>query len=351
MKASVRKTYLLVLAASSFLTLAATVFRTWLLFTSYDASLGYFASGPAADLLFPLLLVIAAVFYACFGFLARRELDMRDRKPTIPVTFASAFAAVTVAVWMLTHISHVFSAKSPIALVFGLLMILSAAGLLVHFVFSALGSGSKTIRTLAGICAILFCVFYILYAYFDTTFVLNSPIKIFDQLTFAVFALFFIMESRFQFGTAHHAVYLPVTLLAATLSAVNSVPALLYAIKAREALCGNVMHDFMTFALFLYALAQLLAVLEKSEDEDARGAYAEEIEQSTELDYAPDIDTHIVSYDPDQQSFDFDAPVEEDVADDEEPSEDTDGDLDEKDDGDTEDYGIAQTTLDFKRHS
>ena len=232
-------------------------------------------------------------------------------------------------------------------------MLLSSLGLAGYFVLCALAEGSKTLRTAFGICAILFCVFYILYTYFDTSLVLNSPIKIFDQLTFVVFTLFFILECRFEFGTASNAVYLPVTLLAMTFAASASIPALLYAATQHTALSGSVMHDFMVFAFFLYTASRLFSLVKASDNADVRGAYAADIEESTSSAYHPDVDTHVVTFDPDQQSFDFDS-VEDDGKDAEPLSDGNSAEIgedDEEKEDDEEEYGIAQTTLDFKRHS
>ena len=354
MKASARKPFLIVFATALALTLGATVFRAVLLFTSFDASLGYFAEGAAADLLLPLLFVIAAVLYACYGFLSRADLHECERRTTVAVIFASAFATVSVAVWFITSLPLIFSAPTPIAGIFALLMLLASLGLGGYFVLCALAEGSKTLRTAFGICAVLFCVFYILYTYFDTALVLNSPIKIFDQLTYVVFTLFFILECRCQFGTAHGALYLPVTLLAMTFAAANAVPALLYAAAKHATLSGGIMHDFMTFAILLYAASRLFSLAKKTEEEDVRGVYAADIEESAKNGYLPDADTHVVTYDPDQQSFDFDTEDEEEEkekAHKEPISEKNDGDDTADAEDSEEEYGVAQTTLDFKRHS
>lgn len=346
MKASLKKPFTLILGAALFLSLVGVILRTVLLFTSYDDSLGHFAEGALADLLFPLLFVIAAILYAAFGFLARTEFDRTFHENSVAVTFASAFAAITTVVWFISAIPLVFSAQGAIACIFGILMLLSALGLAAHFFFTALGTGSYTLRVASAASSILFCVFYVLHAYFDTSYVLNSPIKIFDQITILCFALFFIVECRFLFGTSHNAVYLPLAMLAATLAASDSIPALLYAVKSGAPLAGGVMRDFLVFALLLYACARLLAVLFVPQKTDMRGSYAEEIDRSNEQSYRPDIDTHIVSYDPDQQSFDFDE--EEDAKEKTAPEESNE---DEEAEAADEDYDVAQTTLDFKRHT
>ncbi len=321
MKDTVKKPYITVLLAALALSLATTVTRTVLLLTAYDASLGHFEDTPLSSVLFPLLPIIAAIFYFAFGFIARAELDGRTPESSLLTVFSSAFAAVTAAVWIITHASLVFSAEG-ISLAFGILMLVFAAGLTAYFVLTALGTKNDTLRVLTCLCAVLFCVFYILFAYFDTAFVLNSPIKVFDQVAVLCLVLFFLAECRFSFGAISYAAYLPVALLAATVTMANAFPALIYAVAEGEPLLGDVMHDFLIFAFFLYTAARLVTAIGKRADADVPSVYADEMTQKP--DTVTDIDTHIALRDPDQEAFDFDENGEE-----------------------GEDSTEAQTTLDF----
>lgn len=310
MKDTFKKPYIAVLGASFLIALAATVVRTILLLTDYDASLGHFAESPIANLLFPLLLIIATVFYAAFGIIARNELGKKDLDRPLPIVFASAFAAVATLVWFITQIPRLISAES-IALPFAVLTLLFSLGLFACFLTTALSVQNKTLNVLAGTCAVLFCVFYILYSYFDTSFVLNSPIKIFDQLTFLVFVLFFLAECRFSFGIISYAAYLPITLLCATFAMANAIPALIYAAIEQKALTGNVMHDFLTFAVFVYALTRSISVFIVEKAVSDADTYQEEIAAESQKNRVPDRDTHIILGDPDQEEFDFDTPATE----------------------------------------
>ncbi len=343
MKASLKKPYVLVLLVALLLSLTAASIRTFLFLFRYDEALGYFAPGALSELLFPLLLVIATVLYAAFGFLSRAQLEEGERRSTVFVTFASAFAAVATAVFLITTLPRVFEAASLLEGLFCALTVLFGVGLVLHFALSALDTGSFALRALSAIGAVLFSVFYILYAYFNTDLVLNSPVKIFDELSVLVFVLFFITECRFLFGTAKNAVYLPLSMLAFTLSLSNALPELIYALKSSEALSGNIVHGFMILSFGLYTASRLLATLDLGKKADARGVYADEIKESTENDLHPDVDTHIALYDLDQQSFDFgdesDAEAREENGNESEvPVE------------DEENADKFDTTLDFKRH-
>ena len=340
MNASLKKPYYAVLSFALCLAAIGTVLRTVLLLTDYSESVGQFSSGALSELVFPLIFVLAAILFAGFGFLGRKEMTKGPRCITVPVVFASAFAAVATTVYVITSVRTVIGTDLPTHRIFGILMLLSAIGLAIYFALSALSAGSSSARVISAILAILFCVFYIAFTYFDSSaLVLHSPIKILNQLSMLVLTVYFILECRFLFGTAHHAVYLPLGLLALTLTASASIPSLIYAAVKGTALTGNVMHDFMMFALFVYVCANLFAVIERDSESDARGSYAEEIERAGTTS-ATDLDTHIVSSDPDQESFDFDAVEDAHDAPTDVPS-------NGEEDGPSD---VAQTTLNFKRH-
>ena len=347
MKETLKKPYALVLLATAILSATATAIRAFLFLFRYDAAPGHFEPSALSDLLFPLLLVICAVLYAAFGFLSRAQLEEKERRSTVFVTFASAFAAVATAVWVVTMVPRVFSAASLLDSLFCALATLFGISLVLHFALCALDTGSFTLKALSAIGSVLFSVFYILHSYFDTALVLNSPVKIFDQLTLSVLALFFIAECRFLFGTAKNAVYLPLSMLTFTLSLTNALPELIYALKSGEALSGNIVHGFMLLAVALYAAARLLAMLELGKKSDARGVYADEIKESTENDLHPDVDTHIALYDLDQQSFDFGDEGEEGESEESKAEGENEGGSGEEAE---ESIDSIDTTLNFKRH-
>ena len=347
MKASLKKPYVLVLLAALLLSLVATSIRTFLFLFRYDAALGHFDPGALSDLLFPLLLVIAAVLYAAFGFLSRTQLEEGERRSTVFVTFASAFAAVATAVFLITTLPRLFEATSLYEGLFCALTLLCGAGLVLYLALVALDTGSFTLRAVGAMGAVLFAIFYILYAYFNTELVLNSPVKVFDQLCVLVFVLFFVAECRILFGTAKNAVYLPLSMLTFTLSLSNAVPELIYALKSGEALSGNIAHGFMILSFALYTASRLLAMLDLSKKADACGVYADEIKESTENDLHPDVDTHIALYDLDQQSFDFGDEGEGEKR--EENDQESIEKSEESENGE-ENADKFDTTLDFKRH-
>ena len=311
MKDTAKKPFLIVLIATAFLTLLATALRVTLLLTAFDTSVGHFADTPLSSIVFPLLFIAALILVISFSFIERDQLDEKGIIPFIPTVFAAAFTVIAFAVWVVTMLPLVFSARGIIML-FGMLMLLFAIGLIAYFTCTALSMSDRSIRAMLCLCATLFCVFYVLFAYFDTAFTLNSPIKIFDQITLLVFAVFFLAECRLHFGTINYAFYLPITLFATMLGTVNALSALLYAAIRHTALTENYMHDFIILALSLYTLSRLVALLPQKATEARETEYPQALAPQAPATPAASNEALPLG-DPDQEAFDFDAPEADDA--------------------------------------
>jgi len=318
MKETVKKPYFILLTAALVLAIAAAVTRTVLVLTALDPTLGHFEPSAATDILWPLLIILSVVFCAVFSIVIREEL--REKKPenTLPTVFASAFAAISAAVWAGTQAFEVFRAEG-LALPFGILMLLCAVGLILYFITAVPNAAASAPRITACLSAVLFCTFYLLYSYFDTSFTLNSPVKIFDQLTFIALTVFFLAECRFLFGKLRFTLYAPAALIAATLSLTSALPALVYRIAEERSLIGTDAHAFLMLAFFLYAAARLAAAVERPRKEEAPcSAYEEEIREKAE---AALLSVELPLTDPNQEVFDIDGT-------DTNSSDDSDGDTD-----------------------
>ena len=305
MKDTARRPFIIVLIAAAILSATTIFLRTFLLLTAYRADIGHFNETPLATVVFPLLFVLALVLFFSFGFIEKDSLGDNGLYASLPTVFASAFTAIAFAVWMITTLPLVFSQRGTTAL-FGILMFLFAFGLIAYFVCTALSAVDKSIRAALCLCAALFCILYVLFSYFDTSFVLNSPIKVFDQITMIVFSVFFLAECRLHFGGIRYFVYLPIVLFAAMIGSTNALSALIYAAVAREPLMGGVMHDFIILALVLYTVARLAALLPREAVKERESIYKEALAPHAPVDKTATEDTLPLG-DPDQEAFDFDA--------------------------------------------
>lgn len=268
MNTSSKKVYLsalLITVAFLFLTMGA---YTYSILFEYDAALGHFEPSLFSSVFLPLLYILAAVVFIVFGAVFRSALSGREYRMTIPSIFASGFAALSSAVWLATLLPYAFATDaegkplhSMIQIVFWLLLLITALIVIAHLVFSAIPTPPRTPAVLAATLAMLFPVAYAFFAYFDSAFTLNSPIKLLDQVTMLVLLLFFLVEGRMRFGAASETVFLPVTMLTAVLSGAASIGAFLYMAVKGQPLFASVMHDFLFFGFFVLALTRLISFL------------------------------------------------------------------------------------------
>ena len=346
MNHSTKSVYFLSVGIGLVLAVLVSVFRSILLLTGYSPTLGHFYEGPAADIFLPLFFVLSIVVAVGFGIFFRSFLSNRALKQTLPSIFASGLAALTMLVWLITLLTNAVRYGTPSGPLRPLLTLLSFFTLLCigHFVYSAVGGTNVRLQALLCASLAVFCAFYMLYAYFDTTFTLNSPIKIFDQITFFILALFFLAECRFHVNKVSDAVFLPIGMIAMVFTAANAAPGLIYAASEGTPLVGSVMHDFLSLALFLYVVARMLSFPLSVSEQGKQDVFAAEMAEDSTPVYEDEED-QIAEGDPRQETFHFDED-EGDAADStlsptrqEEPSD------------NEEEPSVAQTTLTFDRKS
>lgn len=307
MNHSTKSVYLLSVGLGLVLAVIVSAFRTVLLLDGYSSSLGHYAEGLAADLFLPLLFVLAVVVSVGFGIFFRSFLTNREQKQTLPVILASCLCALTTFVWLVVLLIDVLQGGLPSGTIRFLLVLMALFALTVvfRFISSANGYGNEKSQALLCAASAVFCAFYMLYAYFDTTFTLNSPIKIFDQVTFFLVALFFLAESRFHVGKISDAVFLPIGMICTVFTAANAVPGLIYAASAGEALVGNVMHDFFSLSLCLYVIARMLAFPLSVSEQGKQDEFAAEMTAEAAAPTNEEVD-EINEGDPRQETFHFD---------------------------------------------
>ena len=349
MNHSTKKVYFLSVGLGLLLAVVASVFRSILLLNGYTPSLGHFTEGVAADLFLPLLFVLAIVVAIGFGIFFRSSLTNRTLKQTLPTVFASGLSALAMLVWIVVLLVDVIGKGLPVgtARILLILMTLFALIGICHFVYSAISGNGERNRVLLCAALAVFCAFYMLYAYFDTAFTLNSPIKLFDQITFFLLALFFLAECRFHVNKISDATFLPIGMICMVFTAADAVPGLIYAAAEGEALVGNVMHDFLALAFFLYIVARMLSFPLSASEQGKQDAFAAELSDVSDAPYEIDNDTHITEGDPRQETFHFDEEEEATEANADEEAKDTHA--EDETAAEEETATNAQTTLEFSR--
>ena len=308
-----KKVFSLALALSGVFLLLCTGFYTYELLSAFSPESGHFAKDVFSDIFLPLLYMVAIVAFLVFGILFRTSLAGRRYKNVLSVLFASGFAALTTGVWLVTFLFDFFGETHTVpATVFGILLILLALAAIAYFILSATPSPSHTYSVLLGMGVALFLLVFAFYAYFDTAFALNSPIKLLDQVAAIALMLFFLVETRFRLGGFSEAVLFPVGMVAFLLSASNAISALIYNAVEGRPLVIHMMHDFLFLGISIYVLTRLISFLLPpifQEDEEAPSLSPAFETESSSLPTVTDPEA------PAQETFDFDeapeAPAEE----------------------------------------
>lgn len=262
MNTSSKKVYLLSLILVGAFIPLCTGFYTYALLTDYSALLGHFGQSAFTDIFLPLLYMLAIIAFAVFGVLFRASLTGREYRASLPSVFAAGFAVLTTLIWLVSFIPALKNSMgTPLSAVFGVLMVVSALFTIAYLILSILPFAVHTGTMLCGTVAVLFPLSYAFYAYFDAGFALNSPIKIFDQVTMIALLFFMLTEMRLRFSAVSEAVFLPVCMAATLLAGSNSIGGLIYMAVEGHPLYASIMHDFLLFGLFLYALTRLISYL------------------------------------------------------------------------------------------
>lgn len=306
MNTSSKKVYLLSLILVGAFIPLCTGFYTYALLTDYSALLGHFGQSAFTDIFLPLLYMLAIIAFAVFGVLFRTSLTGREYRASLPSVFAAGFAVLTTLIWLVSFIPALKNSMgTPLSAVFGVLMVVSALFTIAYLILSILPFAVHTGTMLCGTVAVLFPLSYAFYAYFDAGFALNSPIKIFDQVTMIALLFFMLAEMRLRFSAVSEAVFLPVCMAATLLAGSNSIGGLIYMAVEGHPLYASIMHDFLLFGLFLYALTRLISYLIPSIIAKTASA-ADTADVHT---FEPEAPIHTAQAEAPyaQESFDFDA--------------------------------------------
>lgn len=184
---------------------------------------------------------------------------------------------------------------SMIGLITGALAFVSIA----HHFFNAFVTESKDVtRAYFAIVSIAFLALYAVMVYTDTTVAINESAKTLRQLSFLLSAAFFLYEARISLGREMWRVYTAFGLVAASLTAYTSIPAIITYFAKNEVISSynykslaSIEEYILLLALFIFIVSRLCLTAMLSEEkknelvEAFKGAAAEreaEVSESAE---------------------------------------------------------------------
>lgn len=160
--------------------------------------------------------------------------------------------------------------------IIGLLAAVLAFASIAYYFFNAFVTDAKDVtRAYFSIVAIVFLALYSVLIYLDGSIALNEAAKTLRQTSFLTAAIFFLYEARISLGREMWRIYTAFGLVAATLTAYTSIPAIItYYVKSEvvstsgyKSLASIEEYVFL-LALFIFIVARLSLTATLSEEKE-----------------------------------------------------------------------------------
>ncbi|MBQ8509306.1 MAG: hypothetical protein IJ493_05290 [Clostridia bacterium] len=245
-----------VFLGSLLLAVLSVAARIVLTLTSLDTAYGVYKHGDAGSVIHHAALAIFCLLLVILSLTSGKALEERGRPGSgDAVIFASCVSAFLLAASSFLSLYNIVIAHADVE-IYDILMIAFSLPAIVFF-FGLIRSGKR--RTPAMVFMSFFptawCAIYLIQVYFDSSALITSPNRIFNQLALLAAMAAFLMESRFLLGTVKKPVYLAIASVTPVLLLTSAVPNLvlsdrLFIGSSDNFLCYAVE---AAFALFFYA--------------------------------------------------------------------------------------------------
>lgn len=148
-----------------------------------------------------------------------------------------------------------------ISTIIGILTAILAFASLAHHFFNAFVTESKDVtRAYFALTTILFFAFYAILIYIDGSISLNESTKTLRQTAFLLVATFFLYEARISMGREMWRIYTTTGLVAATLAAYTSIPAIITYFIRGELISSSGYKSIASIEEYLLLLAAFIFI-------------------------------------------------------------------------------------------
>ena len=276
------------LSAMLISTAVAVSLRTAACITQLNHTSGFFTDSGLVSAADAIILLCALGMLSYFFAASRISLYASFSTgatyvPTGILGVATAFLGIKTATYAITTNRYpffsveTFTLKSPSALLGMLVAILALLSIAHHFLNAFITESKTSIRAYFAVATIAFLAFYSILVYLDGSLSINDSNKILRQMAFIFSAIFFLYETRISLGREKWRVYTVFGLIAASLTAYASIPAIItYYVKgviissSNSDSLASIEEYLLLFALFIFILARLCltaTLTEKKENE------------------------------------------------------------------------------------
>ncbi len=248
---------------------------------NYDASIRHFATNVPGAIV-AACLSIAGVLIGCVAaLLLRKEKTATTPAPGTLTTFASVVTAfMMLAVFMMS-----VRAFSGAEILPQIKVVLTALAAVYFFLITSDKMAGSEILSFVSMLPALYAVISMLSVYFDKTYAMNSPVKIYDLAMYAAMALFFVAEARCVLRIPRPASYAFCGIACTVMCTVNGASHFLVALHDTVGHGFSLVESAVWLCVALYALSRLFdfgkaAVEEKAKaeiksDETGEATHAE----------------------------------------------------------------------------
>ncbi len=250
----------------SLLCCTACVLRTIACLTSMTPD-GYFRGTVLPDISVWILLALA-LFAASYP-LFNPAPDVRSMVFSHPMqilpTGLLAISQLLVSFELLnaTHTEKIAQVFATVTALLGII------GALYYVLCLCMKQDGNTLRAWFGIAAILFCAFYAVYLYFETSSPHNTDCKMTSQITYLSMSLFLLTDVRLSLGKAKYPLQVTFGFWAAALTAYAAFPSLIVRIfsDTNDIIDHSIFETVCTLIFFFFVCARLygLTCLPKNE--------------------------------------------------------------------------------------
>ncbi len=270
-----KKPLALYLILASLLSSAAVILRTVACFTRMDYQFGYFTDKAIINISGTVLAILSAVTLT-YLIIGPKE-SLRASFAT-PITYIpSGLVAVSllfVSVGMFTYAKETYTVGSAIVLpratcyATSVLAIPSA----IHFLLNAFFDERKCEpRAWFSIFTVVFLTSFVVFLYFDPSTPINAPNKLTDQCALQLASIFFLYESRISLGRSLWRGYVSFGIIAASLLAYASIPALVVYFVKKELLSFSLELSLLMLMMCVFITMRMVSVLSLRSESDNGG--------------------------------------------------------------------------------
>ena len=255
------------------LAVICSILFTVSMFVAFDAEIGYFSSAHPLPYIQSALLILSVLLCTSVIFLFPKDsLTTPNQTNDRFVSFASLLCGfVFVGGILITFLSTNTNASTLTKLQKDIFMIIVLSGLIgsIYFIYDAIAPNSNglTLKVLAAIFVIIYCLTSIIFEHVDLYVPINVPRKNLLFVCFVSFSLFMVQNLRFKTEMGQPRAFLLFSATTTILCTTFSISGLIahYAGAFKDS--SFLVYYLIALAAAIYSLANLLSYTKSAESE------------------------------------------------------------------------------------